>query len=207
MTGRVGRFAPAVVALSLFAGACGVPEDTSPRELSAESLVPETNEEEPTPTPPPPQTELVNALIYLLDENGLVSPVIREVPLPAAASDVTNTLITGPTDEEVQQLNLSSAIPPTTVILSTTLADGTLTLNVGPEGLFQLEGDEQKRAIAQLVYTTTELDDVDDVLLQIEGEFRPLPTDEADTTELQPVDRSDYVSLDPILGADTAEPS
>ncbi len=184
---------------------CGVPEDGSPRELSAADLAPPTPEAEPTPTPQTTETARTEALIHLLDENGILTPVSREVPSPLEPGDVVASLVLGPTESESQDLNLSSAIPPTEIVLSTTLIDRTLLVNLGPEGLFQLEGDEQKRAIAQLVFTVTELDSVDDVLLQIEDEFRPLPTDEADTTELQPVDRSDYRSLDPEFAV-TEEP-
>lgn len=195
---RVARVAAALtVAVAVAATGCGVPEDGRPRALSEADLAPPTPAAEPTPTPETTEAPRIEAPIYLLDENGLLTPVTREVASPLEAGDVVASLVLGPTESEAQDIGLSSAIPPTEIVLSTTLIDRTLLVNLGPEGLFQLGGDEQKRAIAQLVYTVTELDSVDDVLLQIEDQFRPLPTDEADTTELQPVDRTDYRSFDP----------
>ncbi len=189
------------LALAIGLAACGVPEDGSPRALSASELQPPTPQAEPTPTPEATETNRIEALIYLLDENGLLTPVPRDVASPLEPGEVVASLVLGPTEAEAQELKLSSAIPPTEIVLSTTLIDQTLLVNLGPEGLFQLEGDELKRAIAQLVFTVTEMDAVDDVLLQIEDEYRPLPTDEADTTELQPVDRTDYRSFDPEFAA------
>ncbi len=188
---------PLAVLAAVALAACGVPEDGSPRALSEADLAPPTPQAEPTPTPETTEAPRTEALVFLLDENGLLTPVPREVATPLEPGEIVASLVLGPTEAEAQQLNLSSAIPPTEIVLSTTLNDRTLLVNLGPEGLFQLEGDERKRALAQLVYTVTELDTIDDVLLQIEGEFRPLPTDEADTTELQPVVRTDYRSFDP----------
>jgi len=114
----------------------------------------------------------------------------------ASREVVIETLIAAGDDEElVQEQQLRSAIPTRTTVLGVENPDGILTIDLGPEGLFELEDEQQLQAIAQLVYTATGLGSVDGVLLQIEGELRPLPTEGEPTEGLRPVTREDYSSL------------
>ena len=65
-------------------------------------------------------------------------------------------------------------------------------------------------AVAQLVWTVTEVDRIERVRLLIDGERRQLPTSEGDSDEDQVLGRADYASFDPatlVPEASTTEES
>ena len=100
----------------------------------------------------------------------------------------------GPTEEEASE-GLASVIPAETAILSSDLTNGVLRVDLAEGALEQIEGELQRLAVAQLVYTATELPGIDWLWILIEGEPRALPTDEGDVEA--PVGRVHYASLGP----------
>ncbi|MCE2524382.1 MAG: GerMN domain-containing protein [Acidimicrobiia bacterium] len=181
-------------ALALTAGACGVPQDPAPRVLDASELpeelaVPSTTT---TSTQPPVPRQAVN--LYFVDGEALGVPVERDLATPAGPIAALEALIAGPTAEEASA-GLTSVIPVEMVIRTSDLTDGVLRVDLAAGALEQIEGELQRLAIAQLVYTATELAGVEWLWVLIEGEPRALPTDEGDVEA--PVGRVHYASLGP----------
>ena len=183
----------ALAALSaLSAAACGIPIDSEPRVLEASAIPPEFLE--PTTT----QLETPSAIsqtfrIYFVNEDGMLVARERELSPPVDLREPLLALFAGPTDEEAE-IGLNSALPAETEILNIEpIRDGVLVLNLAEGTLEQIEGELQRSAIAQLVFTVTELEGVDWLWVQIENEPRALPTDEGDLET--PVGRQHYLSL------------
>lgn len=183
----------ALAALSaLSATACGIPIDSEPRVLEASAIPPEFLE--PTTT----QLETPSAVsqtfrVYFVNEEGMLVARERELSRPVAPEELLLALFAGPTDEETEA-GLNSALPAETEILDADRSrDGVLVLNLAEGTLEQIEGELQRSAIAQLVFTGTEIEGVDWLWVQIENEPRALPTDEGDLET--PVGRQHYLSL------------
>lgn len=186
-----------VLAALLWITGCGVPVDQQPSALPDDSLPAALSSTTPTPVPDPePSGVAIN--LFLFGEDGRLVEVPVNLPSPVTIQDVLEALIASGDDEElVQDQPLRSALPAATTVLGTERDGEVLTINLGPEGLFEIDDPElQLQALAQLVYTATGLESVEGVLLAIEGELRPLPTADGDPTEGQrPVTRTDYESL------------
>ena len=184
----------AVLAALAATSACGVPQDPAPRILDGSVLpeelaVPSTTTSS-TEAPVPRQT----VYLYFVDGEALGEPVERELATPAGLLAALEALIGGPTEEEASA-GLTSVIPAETVILGSDLTNGVLQINLAEGTLEQIEGELQRLAIAQLVFTATELAGVEWLWVLIEGEPRALPTDEGDVEA--PVGRVHYASLQP----------
>lgn len=180
--------------LAVAAGACGVPQDPAPRVLDASALpeelaVPSTTT---TSTQAPVPRQAVQ--LYFVDGEALGLPVERDLATPTGPIAALEALIAGPTEEEASA-GLTSGIPVEMVIRTSDLTDGVLRVDLAEGALEQIEGELQRLAIAQLVYTATELPGIDWLWVLIEGEPRALPTDEGDVEA--PVGRVHYASLGP----------
>ncbi len=190
------RLAPALaVALSMLLVACGVPEDDGPQELTADEVpfgllttAPTTTS---TPENLPPSRE---AELYFLDTEGLLEPLPREVADRSAAT-VIETLLA--TDTAGLPATYSSNIPPDTVLLDIfTESDGendVLTVDLS-EQFTTIQGERFIAAVAQIVFTASDLEDVDAVSFRVDGE--PIPvSDEQGAAQDDPVTPLDYRSL------------
>ena len=191
---RASRLGLAILGTAVAAAACGVPQDPAPRVLEASALpeelaIPSTTT---TSTEAPVPRQSVN--LYFVDGEALSEPIQRELATPAGLLASLEALIEGPTEEEAGD-GLTSVIPAETVILGSDLSNGVLQVNLAEGTLEQIEGALQSLAIAQLVFTATELPGVDWLWVLIEGEPRALPTDEGDVEA--PVGRVHYASLGP----------
>ena len=133
------RFHAGVIAAVAIAVSCGVPVDREPAALPEDSLPPGLSSTTTT-TAIEPEPDGVEVDFFLIGEDGKLEPVKRTVPLPVATQVVIETLIAAGDDEElVQEQQLRSAIPTRTIVLGVENPDGILTVNLGPEGLFELE--------------------------------------------------------------------
>ncbi len=143
-----------------------------------------------TEAPVPRQT----VSLYFVAGEGLGQPVKRELATFPSLVAGLEALIAGPTEEEASA-GLTSVIPAETIILGSDLINGVLQINLAQGALEQIEGELQRLAIAQLVFTATEIPGVSWLWVLIEGEPRALPTDEGDLEA--PVGRVHYASLGP----------
>lgn len=171
-----------------------MPQDPAPRVLDASALPEELAIPSTTTTSTEAPVPRQSVYLYFVDGEVLGEPVERELATPAGLVAALDALIEGPTEEEATA-GLTSAIPAETVVLGSDLTNGVLQVNLAEGTLEQIEGALQSLAIAQLVFTATELPGVDWLWVLIEGEPRALPTDEGDVEA--PVGRVHYASLGP----------
>jgi hypothetical protein len=191
MSGKA-RAALVVVAaaLSLLA-ACGLPTDSAPRVIAEEKL---QGLRESTTTNPD-SVGVYQVSLFFVKGDRLV---LRKRGLSDnSAQTVLEALISGPRETET---DLTGAIPNGTKLLRTDQNDGTMTV-VLTKDILSVTGPLQKTAFAQLVYTATELPNVNDVRFMVadadgsnQQEVAP-PTDSG--AKKDTLTKSDYDSLKP----------
>lgn len=175
----------------LVAVACGVPEDDRPQELSADEVpfglltTAPTTTTTPVDLPPERQAEL-----YFVDGDGDIAPVEREVA-DRSAETVIETLLA--TESSGLPTPFSSSIPPDTTLLDIFTEDDVLTVDLS-EQFDDIEGERQIAAVAQIVFTATGLEGIDEVAFRVEGEDRDVNNEDGATQD-GPVSRNDYRDL------------
>jgi hypothetical protein len=135
--------------------------------------------------------------IYLVQDALYAKAVRRAVPdTPAIARAAVEALIEGATVEE-EESGLYSGVPKDTLLLGLTIDDGLATIDLSAE--FEQGGGSfaMLSRLAQVVYTLTEFDSVDEVLFWIDGQPRETFSGEGILIG-DPVTRSDYLSLLPL---------
>lgn len=187
-------WAPLVAAVLLTA-ACSVPEDSRPRALEYSRLPDDLVAATQAPEPTPLVTQEV--LIYLIDENNLLSAVARDVASPARPITVLEALFSAPNETESEQA-LSTALPADVEVVSVDVDQPNDLVTVALESeVFEerLEGENRQLAVAQLVFTATETTGTARFSLLLNGNPVPLPTDNGESDV--PVTRGGFQSVDP----------
>lgn len=165
----------------LLATSCGVQPDSDPRDLpEAERALPVAN---------PGDTDATGAdRVYLIgpSEERLLRSVQREA---TSAFDLMQILLRGPNDDEIQA-RYNTAIPSTTELISTPTQGQVLTVNLSDD-IVELDTQSLTQAIAQIVYTATELENIAAVRIEIEGEPLSVPTPSG-TSTTQPLQIYDF---------------
>jgi hypothetical protein len=169
---RRGHVTATVVAVVMSLSACGVQTDDAVRiippaergDLSA-TVVVEGN-----------PIDGASRIFLLGSSRPGVRSLLRAVPRDVAGlpQPVLDALIAGPTaTEQAQQLR--SASPEGTQILNVSfVAPGTIAVDLD-ETLFEATGDELIDAMAQIVFSATDLERVARVSVLIAGQARQLP--------------------------------
>jgi spore germination protein GerM len=190
-----GRFLLAIaLAVAVLAG-CGLPDDETPRDLAADDLPPDLLAPQPAASPTTPDGAATGqpVKIYLLGRERLRG-VQRDVTLGAGPAKVIRRLLEGPTRTERRQ-GMRTAIPDGTTLLASALRNDVLTIDLSND-IDSVQGEQQQAAIAQLVFTATELLDVESVRFKIDGEQTDVPIDDG-SLQARPVTRDDYADLRP----------
>jgi Sporulation and spore germination len=160
------RLRRAVVGLGLVLTACGVQPDSAPRDLpEAERALPNVSGDD---------TDASGAdRVYLIGpgEDRLLRSVQREATSPF---DLMQILLRGPNDDEIQS-RYNTAIPSTTELIGTRTQGQVLTVNL-TDDIVELDTPSLTQAIAQIVYTATELPNIAAVRIEIDGEPMLVPT-------------------------------
>ena len=176
--------ARAVIVSVLFLSltACGIQTDSAPRDL-----------------PEDERSLAISGSSSGTDASGadriyLVAPgeerLLRSVPRDATfREDLIEILLLGPNDDEIAA-QFSSFIPATTELLSARSKGQILILDLTGE-ISELTGQSLSQAIAQIVYTATEIEGIEAVQLKIEGEDVAWPKPNGDTTA-DPLRTYDY---------------
>jgi len=189
------------VALLLLTGAlvagCAVPTNEEPVELSGPfATLPTTT----TTSTTSPQAATKEIIVYMLRrEEGatVLHPVPRSVDVDAGIQEILTNLFTQPpTDERVTEVGLQTAIPSSAVLLSaqrsTTAAERLIVDVRGLIGSQGIQGDTLRNALAQIVWTATEVGSgFTEVAFRNDGEAADVLVDQLETTG-EPVRRSDY---------------
>ena len=192
--------ATALLALGIVAG-CGLSPNDEPQAIPPENLPPGLIEPDPvtstTLRESPGTTSVpVYFLVRVGDETSLTE-VDREVTEAGSPSARLGALLTEPTADETEA-GITTAIPADLILVSEPVLDedtGVLTVNLSSE-LNVIQGAELTRAVAQIVYTATELDDVLGVRFLVDGEPTQVPDDDG-VESAGAVGRADYRSLAP----------
>jgi hypothetical protein len=193
-SGRVTRAVLAAVAFMSIAAGCGVRADSKPHD------VPEANRADLSG--PSIGTDASGAeRIYLVEpgEDQLLRSVPREA---SSAEDLMETLMLGPNDTELAE-EYSSAIPSTLRLLSAREQSPFLYVDVTDE-MTDLSGQGLLQALAQMVYTGSELEGVDRVQITVNGDVIAWPKANLESST-EPLSIYDYPSS--VRTAQPAYPS
>lgn len=184
----------ALLLVVLAAGACGVPTDDEPRALPAERVPFGLLQPSPTGDDPGVPGEATMRSVYLVDADGKLVEVRKEVPSPGDAAQTLRTLFEGPDTGDVEEGN-NSFIPPGTLLLDVEgPVQGVVTIDL--TGDLPTGGENLRTALGQIVYTATGIDGVDRVLFELNGQPREVPDDTGETTA-EPLGRSDFSEFRP----------
>ena len=184
-----------VVAASMVAvlAACGLPQDGSPRAISPEKVPHGLLGPSSTARGNEPGGETFT--LYFLNGDRL-QPTSRRLVSPRI-DDVLIALIAGPAKDDPS--TLKSAVPTETHVVRTELNDNILTIVLSKE-ILGPQGPVQESAFAQLVFTATDLDGVNQVRFRVVGadgnETAVNPQTDSGAKE-GPLTRADYASLQP----------
>ena len=168
--------------------ACGFPTEDAPAAIEVEELTAPTAESTPPEVP-------IDTITVWFARDGRLAATTREVPLPVEPDAVVGVLGAGVTDDEAEG-GLRSAIPSASMLLSASTARGTVTVQLSA-AFAEIPVGDQSLAIAQIVFSLTELRGVGRVRFEIDGEPIAVPLPDGTSTE-DSVSRDDFV--DATLG-------
>jgi spore germination protein GerM len=160
---------------ALLVSACGVQPDGSPRDL------PEAEQVLAPAGGSSGDTAQGADRIYLIapGDDRLLRSVQREAQNP---TELISTLLRGPNDSEIEA-QFSTAIPSTTTLNGDVRRQGQTLIVDLSDDIIELDTQSLSRAVAQIVYTATELEEIETVQIEIDGERLSAPTPDGDTTQ------------------------
>ena len=170
ITRRATRCVAALATLAL--AGCSIGPDSAPRDipvLQQDELLASSDRAAGAATG--------TARIFLLSpESGGQATTIVAVPRDVDETPVAllRALLAGPNDDELDA-QFRTAIPTDVEVRSALVRGGTLIVDMSP-GLLQLAGDGLIDAIAQVVFTASELSGVRAVKILIDGSDQQWPT-------------------------------
>ena len=178
------------MALLLVATGCGLSVEDEPRELAADDvpgdlLTPRSTTTTSTTTPAVTRT----IAIHLVDSDGRLASVDRQLPDPVTVVDLIRSLLEGATDEESER-GLRSVIASATQLLDSQRRDRTVVLNFSADFAIP-QGEGGITSIAQVVFTATELEGISGVTFQLDGVPTEVPRGDGTLTS-DPLFRSDF---------------
>ncbi len=193
---RLGLLAAALLVLA----ACGVGTDDSPRDIPAVD-----QKELGVNTDRGAGATTGTARIYLLSpvvsgQGPTLQPVARDVP--ETPTEVLTSLFGGANTNELAR-QFRTAIPGGTRMLSARLQGGTLRVNVSKE-LLQLSGGDLVDALAQIVFTASEVEGVRGVKILVDGADQQWPAGDG-ALQSEPLTVYDYPGL--VVSAQPAYPA
>lgn len=168
----------------LLISSCGIPLDNEPNTLERPPDVPSHIEI-------PGNQELEAVTLYLVRDDR-ISSITRDLATPPDAELVVDSLLDGTTPPE-ERANLRTSIPPGTESLKIDVTDGVATVDLSTR-FTRVGGDEEILAVAQIVLSLCELEDVDSVLFLISGIPTAVPVSDGALTD-RPVGAKDYRPL------------
>jgi hypothetical protein len=181
--------------IALFAGGCAIQPDSAPRDI------PEDLQERETPSASavggPAQG---SDRIYLLAPDGSDAP-LRTVQRDTGgdAQTLLRELISGPNPAELES-GYGSAVPPTLVLRSVGVDDGVVEVDVN-DALLDLSGGDLIDAVAQIVFTASEIPSAQSVLIRVDGATREWP-DGSGAQHRGPLTTYDFIGY-----AESAQPA
>ena len=162
---------------ALAAAGCTIRPDSSPRDVAPDQRDLDASDAASGET-------TGAARIYLVTPNEpgqrrQLSSVQRDVP--TRPDSLLQSLLSGPSQSELDE-RLVTAITNGTQLISTRSAGDVLFVDVTPE-ITELTGDALVFAVAQIVYTASEIEGVQAIRLRVDGEDQAWPKGDGQTEE------------------------
>ncbi len=187
---------PIVLVLTVLLAGCRVPNDSAPRDIPANQVPFDLLAPSTTAPPVTSQVPTVDGTVYLLNQNHLVA-VKRSVPAPLSLGSILAALVQGPTSQE-SALGYVSSVGPQSGVASAQVVNGSAM--IGLSSSFAGTGvQEQIKALAQIVYTVTEVQGVQNVHIELNSQTANVPRGDGSATT-DPLTRGDYSSFAPLSG-------
>jgi spore germination protein GerM len=189
-----------VLGVSLLLAACGVSNDDSPRDIpESDQQTLGFNQERAA------GAASGTARIYLLGsatagQTAALLPVARDVNETPTA--VLEALLEGANATELTR-QYRSAVPAGTELRSASLRSGVLWVDLSAE-LLQLSGNDLIDAVAQIVFTASEIDGVQSVWILVDGQEQQWP-DGSGELQSDPLTIFDFPGL--VASAQPAYPA
>ena len=192
---RVSLAAMGLVAVALGTG-CAIQPDNAPRDIPAA----ERGQLDPVP---PGGEAIGQSRIYLVTGEGTggdreLRTVLRDVEPRTDPEAVLRTLIAGANRSELDS-GMTSPLPSSSTLHSARLVASTLNVDLSGE-ILELPGSSLRDAVAQIVFTGSELDGVRTVRIRVDGQTRDWP-DGSGELQRRPLTVYDYPGL-----AESAQP-
>jgi spore germination protein GerM len=185
-----------VVLIVLALGGCGIPPDGEPRPLAADDVPYGLLDEVPVGGAPPTTAApaaRVNVTVYFLAGERLQGAP-RSVAEPATPSRAIVALLGGPTEEEAAA-GLRTAVNPATEAVVTRPAAELVSVDLSAS-FAAVPTQEQRFALAQIVFTATGVSGVGGVRFTLAGAPVEVPLPDG-TVTAAPVGRAAFASLVP----------
>lgn len=172
------------VAATSVAG-CGFPTEAEPVAIEVEEATSPSADTTPAEVP-------VDTIVVWFVRDGELTSVEREVPKPVQPADAVAAIAGGVTDEEAER-GVRSAIPSASMLLTASASRGTVTVQLS-SAFAEIPVGDQSLALAQVVFTLTELRGVGRVRFEIDGLTVAVPLPDGTSTE-DSVSRDDFLPV------------
>lgn len=188
--------AVALVLVLATGAACGVPPDDAPRTLATEEVPYGLLEEAPVGAPGTtvPPVAKVNVVVYFLAGDHL-KPTPRAVAERATPSRAVAALLGGPNESEAAT-GLRTAINPATEVTVTRPSPELVVVDLS-SAFAAVPAQEQRLALAQIVYTATGVPGVTGVRFTLAGAPVEVPLPDGTLTS-SPVGRTAFANFAPL---------
>jgi spore germination protein GerM len=182
---RWRRLALVLLAVLPAAAGCGVPLDSTPRDINDVRL-PYRSGAPANPT----AGQAIERLCFV--QNGKLVRAIRQVPTPRQPPEKVSDLLAGPTAKE-SDIGYTTALTATSG-LAVRVDGGRATVDVGGGRLAEGLGTDDVLAYGQIVCTLTGQGEIGTVTFTSDGQPLSVPRADASLTD-GPVTIADYVAL------------
>lgn len=175
---------------------CGVRSDDSARDLSAGRVPYGLLDDAPTSTtgPATPSVPRAEVRVFFVKDDRMIAKA-RQVNAPASVAKALTALLFGVQEDEMAE-EVRSAIDPTASLQARALDAATFQVDLSAE-FVSGSSSEQVLALAQIVYTATELPGVTGVRFTLDGVPIEVPTGEGSLTA-DPVGRGAFPAFAPF---------
>jgi spore germination protein GerM len=184
-------------ALALILTACAMPSDSAPEPIALGDEYGQLLEPAPPPTTTTsPESTLTRQLWFIVDD--LLSSEQNQIG-ESRANDLTHVL--NRLAEGTRQQDHRNAIPDGVVFVDhrPDEASRTVTVEMADATLFEIDGTELARAVAQIVFTATQgVFGYDLVRFEVDGSIRSVPVGGGSNSN-EPVGRCDYERFYPSI--------
>ena len=188
-----------LVATAALTPACSLRSDDAPRPIAKEAIPTVLYQQNPASTTTIKSDSTTQQhTLYIVRSQGTTETLVGQSAAIASPSDprdlprtVIDRLVSNPPVSE--QADLVSFIPPTVKVLSA-IQDGDV-LDIDLSNLKAIEGTHLRLAVAQMVFTATELPGVNGVRFKVDGAPSAVNLDEKSSDPTAIIRRADFPTL------------